>query len=119
MSWEVIISAEYEVWFLALPEKDQKAIAIDLEVLRDQGPQLGRPYVDQVKGSKFPNMKELRTRSGSRVYRTLFAFDPERQAVVLTGGDKRGKSQQRFYRRLIARADAIYESHLRQRRGKS
>jgi len=53
-----------------------------------------------------------------RVYRSLFAFDPERQAVVLAGGDKRGKNQQRFYRQLIDRADVIYERHLDQRRGK-
>ena len=119
MEWEVIISAEYETWFLALPAKDQEAIAIDLEVLRDQGPQLGRPYADQVKGSQFPNMKELRTRSGSHLYRSLFAFDPQRQAVVLVGGDKRGKNQQRFYRQLIAQADAIFAKHLRSKRGKS
>ena len=46
MLWNVLVSTEYEVWFLTLPEKDQ--VAVDLEVLRSQGPQLGRPYVDQV-----------------------------------------------------------------------
>jgi hypothetical protein len=29
-------------------------------VLRDQGPTLGRPLVDTVKGSRHNNMKELR-----------------------------------------------------------
>lgn len=118
MSWNVLISPEYEAWFLTLPEKDQVAIAVDLEVLRNQGPQLGRPYVDQIKGSRFTNMKELRTTSGRNVYRSLFAFDPDRQAVVLTGGDKAGKNQQRFYRQLIARADTIYEKYLTRRRKK-
>jgi hypothetical protein len=118
MLWKILISPEYEAWFLALPERDRMAIAVDLEVLRDQGPQLGRPYVDQIKGSKFSNMKELRTKIGRRVYRSLFAFDPDRQAIVLVGGDKRGKDQQRFYRQLIDQADAIYERHLGQRRGK-
>ena len=118
MSWNVIISSEYEAWFLALPEKDRVAIAIDLEVLQDQGPQLGRPYVDQVKGSKFSNMKELRTTTGRSVYRSLFAFDPDRQAIVLAGGNKVGKNQQRFYRQLIERADTIYEKHLMRGRRK-
>jgi hypothetical protein len=119
MSWKILISNEFEAWFQTLPEKSQEAIAVDLEVLRDQGPQLGRPYVDQIKNSQFANMKELRTRSGSHVYRSLFVFDLERQAVILIGGDKRGKSQQKFYRQLIAQADAILARHLeRQQRRK-
>lgn len=118
MLWNVLISAEYEAWFLTLSEKDQTAIAVDLEVLRNQGPQLGRPYVDQIKGSKFTNMKELRTTSGRSIYRSLFAFDPDRQAIVLAGGNKAGKHQQRFYRQLIARADTIYEKYLQSKREK-
>jgi len=86
MLWNVILSDEYEMWFLELAMKNQQSIATDLEVLSIMGPQLGRPYVDHVKGSRFHNMKELRTKSG-----------------------KKGKT---FYRRLIARADSILEHHL-------
>ena len=50
MQWNVILSDEYEMWFLGLAVKDQQAIATDLEVLIIMGPQLGRPYVDHVKG---------------------------------------------------------------------
>lgn len=40
-----------------------------------------------MKGSKHPNMKELRRRS----FRVLFAFDPDRVAVLLVGGNKAGE----------------------------
>jgi hypothetical protein len=62
-----------------------------------------------VKGSKFLNMKELRP---TRTLRVFFAFDPRRAAVLLIGGDKAGKTK-RFYGQMIAKADTIYESHLR------
>jgi len=66
------------------------------------GPMLGRPYVDQIKGSKYNNLKELRTQISGHVYRSLFAFDPERKAIILSGGDKNGKNQSKFYKQLIA-----------------
>lgn len=118
MEWEILISAEYEEWFRKLPQKHKVAIATDLEVLRHFGPMLGRPHVDQIKGSTFPNMKELRTKISSSVYRTLFAFDPNRQAVILCGGDKKGKDQEKFYKRLVIQADRIFKRHLKIIRGK-
>jgi len=113
MEWEIIISKEYEKWFNTLPHKDKIAIATDLEVLKDLGPTLGRPYADQIKGSKYNNLKELRTKVAGHVYRSLFAFDPKRHAVILGGGDKKGKNQEKFYKRLIAQAEIIFEAHLK------
>jgi len=113
MEWEIIISEVYESWFNELPQKHKIAIATDLEVLRDLGPTLGRPYADQIKGSKFNNLKELRTKVPGHVYRSLFAFDPERHAVILGGGDKKGKNQEKFYKRLIAQAEIVFEAHLK------
>lgn len=113
MGWEILISEEYECWFNKLPQKHKVAIATDLEVLRDIGPILGRPYVDQIKGAKFSNLKELRTKVPGHVYRSLFAFDPKRQAVILSGGDKKGKNQEIFYKRLIAQAEIVFKAHLK------
>ena len=45
-----------------------------------------------------------------------FAFDARRQAVVLAAADKSGGSQKRFYRTLIATADARLDANLAQRR---
>lgn len=55
-------------------------------------------------------MKELRTQSGGNPLRSFFAFDPQRNAVVLVGGDKTGKK--RFYEQLIPQADDLYDRHL-------
>lgn len=42
-----------------------------------------------------------------------FAFDPERQAILLVPGDKSGVSQKRFYKALITKADARFAGHLK------
>ena len=76
---------------------------------------LGRPQVDTVKGSRFTNMKELRTQHKGEPYRTFFAFDPRRSAILLIGGSKAG--DKRFYERFVALADGLYEEHIQQLRG--
>ncbi|HWF01292.1 MAG TPA: type II toxin-antitoxin system RelE/ParE family toxin [Caulobacteraceae bacterium] len=42
-----------------------------------------------------------------------FAFDPERQAILLVAGDKAGVAQKRFYTALIAKADGRFTSPLK------
>ncbi len=75
-------------------------------------PVLARPYVDTVKGSAFPNMKELRTAHDKHLaLRAFFAFDPQRAAILLIGGDKHGRRG--FYEKLIRKADELYREHLR------
>ena len=57
-------------------------------------------------------MKELRFDADGGVWRVAFAFDPNRQGILLVAGDKVGVSQTRFYRQLIRRADNRYGEHL-------
>lgn len=45
-------------------------------------------------------------------WRIAFAFDPNRKAIILVCGDKSGRSEARFYRQLIEKADARFDSHL-------
>jgi hypothetical protein len=52
-------------------------------------------------------MKELRAGS----MRVLFAFDPERAAILLLGGDKAGRWQD-WYTEHIPIADDRYDSYL-------
>jgi len=59
-------------------------------------------------------MKELRIQNKQRLFRILFAFDPDRKAILLIGGDKRG--DKRFYERMIPLADALFDEHLAKRR---
>ena len=68
--------------------------------------------MDTLKGSKYANMKELRFDCEGGVWRVAFAFDTERAAILLVGGDKGGADQRRFYKKLIASADARLAGHL-------
>jgi hypothetical protein len=56
-------------------------------------------------------MKELRFRADKGVWRVAFAFDKTRRAILLVGGDKRGVSKDKFYRRLIEVADRRFAQH--------
>ena len=58
--WQVLIGDEFEPEFLGLPGDVQTEILALARLLEQFGPQLGRPRVDTLKGSKHPNMKELR-----------------------------------------------------------
>ena len=78
-----------------------------MRVLEQRGPGLGRPLVDSVTGSRHANMKELRVGT----IRILFAFDPRRSAILLIGGDKRGRRHE-FYEQAIPLADDLFDEHL-------
>lgn len=111
--WTVILHPSVAEWISSseiLSETDRRATLEALAALEIVGPVLGRPLVDRVKGSRFANMKELRP-LGTHL-RLLFAFDPERHAVVLVAGDKAGQWQ-RWYRANIPIADARFDEHLR------
>jgi hypothetical protein len=108
--WAIQRTNEVALWISGLDDDAKEAMYKSLLVLREIGPALGRPHVDSVKGSSFPNMKELRVQNKGRVYRILFAFDPVREAILLIGGDKRGNKK--FYEIMIPKADALYRLHL-------
>jgi hypothetical protein len=112
MAWIVLLMPECQGWLDSLPSVDRVGILQDATLLQEFGPQLGRPYVDTLKGSKHPNMKELRSRHAGHQYRTLFAFDPKQRAILLLGGDKVGQEEGRFYKTLTKQAEAIYDRHL-------
>jgi hypothetical protein len=110
MAWQVRFHEEFELE--ELPEEIQDELFDRLKVLSEFGPQLGRPNVDTLNGSTFPNMKELRFRKDG-LWRFAFAFDSLQQAIVLVGGDKEGENQTRFYKNLVKVADTRFSDHLR------
>ena len=85
--------------------------AMAARLLSEDGPLLGRPFVDSLKGSRHSNMKELRYDADGGIWRVAFAFDPERKAVLLVGGDKSGAGQVRFYRHLLRIADKRFDQY--------
>ena len=112
MSWPVLFHAAFLEEYRKFAHPVQDEIAAMAELLRAMGPSLKRPYADTLNGSRFANMKELRFDANDGVWRLAYAFDPERKAILLVAGDKSGASAKRFYRTLIAKADARYAAHL-------
>lgn len=73
--------------------------------------------MDTISGSRHKNMKELRPgSSGNSELRVLFAFDPERRAIMLVAGDKAG-NWTRWYNKNIPVADDLFDDHLDRLRG--
>ena len=110
--WEVEYTDDFEKWWHDLTEDQQEDVAVGVNLLREIGPSLGRPYVDSVKGSRHSNMKELRVQSGGQPLRTFFAFDPRRIAILLIGGCKTGED--RFYEKMVPLADKLFGDYLRE-----
>lgn len=111
MSWQVETTTKFDEWFATLSEQEEDQVVSAIAALGIDGPNLGRPLVDTVKGSRHPNMKELRRRS----FRILFAFDPDRVAVLLIGGNKEGQWS-RWYKQAIKQADRLFDDHLQRGR---
>lgn len=112
MKWDVLFHEEFDPEFEALPEAVQDEVLAHAKLLEQFGPQLGRPRVDTLHGSRHANMKELRFDAVDGVWRVAFAFDLKRRAILLVCGDKSGGSERRFYRQLIAKADERFQRHL-------
>ena len=110
--WIVELADEFKTEFDLLPYEVQDELLAKTRLLQQFGPQLGRPNVDTLNGSKHANMKELRFKAADGVWRAAFAFDPERKAIILFAGDKSGGSERQFYKDLIDKADARFDAHL-------
>ena len=108
--WDIVTTAEYRSWVRSLPDEVRARLHRAEHRLIEQGPRLGRPIADTVRGSRFRNMKELRP---TRTIRAFYAIDPQQRIVMLCGGDKAASQQgEKWYRRMIRRADRLYRAHL-------
>jgi len=111
VSWVVDVELITD-WLAGLDDRSHELVIAALELLAERGPLLGRPLVDTVSSSRHNNMKELRPGSAGRTeLRALFAFDPQRAAIVLVAGDKQGQWK-RWYDQNIPIADDLFDTHL-------
>lgn len=113
MTWNVEFHPLFAEEYYELSKAVQDKLLEEILILEEFGSQLGRPIVDTLNDSKHSNMKELRFNADNGVWRTAFAFDPERRAILLVAGDKSGTNQKRFYKQLIKKADRRFDDHLR------
>ena len=118
MSWHIEFKLIAE-WLEAQDSTVRRRVLAAATVLSQDGPQLGRPLVDSIEGSRHSNMKELRTSSNTvNAVRILFAFGPMRRAILLIAGNKAG-NWKRWYRENIPKADELFDEHLRSLKGES
>ena len=110
MILEIEYTEEFGDWWSRLSEEEQVSIAASVQLLEERGPNLGFPHSSGINGSKHAHMRELRTQHAGRPFRTLYAFDPRRNAILLLGGDKTGDD--RWYEVNVPVADRLYDEHL-------
>jgi hypothetical protein len=72
MAWELEASDEFRDRYRSLELDLRHSIAAGVDRLQQHGPELGRPFADTLKGSRFPNMKELRVQHRGKPCRNLF-----------------------------------------------
>jgi len=81
-------------------------------LLSEASPTLKMPHSSGIETSRHKRMRELRIQHEGRPYRVIYAFDPRRTAILLSGGDKTGNN--RWYEEYVPRADDIYDQHLKE-----
>ena len=72
--WRILFHEEFVHEFYALPQNVQDELLAHAKLLQELGPQLGRPRVDTLNGSRYANMKELRFDAADGVWRVAFRF---------------------------------------------
>ena len=109
MAVQVIYTDGFAAWFEDLSEAEQDRVYRSVGLLEERGVTLPFPHSSAIKGASFA-LRELRTQAEGDPLRTLYAFDPARQAVLLVGGDKTGDD--RFYERMIPIAEKVWDDYL-------
>ena len=91
-------------WLNSLDRESKIQVLAALEILKEQGPNLKRPLVGKINGSRLE-------------IRILFVFDPKRKAILLVGGDKQAKWN-KWYKTAIPEAERRYVAWLENQYGK-
>ena len=117
MAWKTTYQDDFEQDVEKVTITVRKQVRAGVNMVAQFGPSLGRKKVDTVRDSEYSGMKEYRFNADGGVWRMLFKFDDDQTAVFLVAGDKKGKNEKLFYRRLIAEADERYAKYLAGKRG--
>lgn len=106
---EVLATAQYAEWFDGLSLQEARAVQRKVQMLEEKGVTLDHPHTSALRRSRH-GLRELRVQAGGHPLRVIYAFDRERAAILLLGGDKTGDG--RFYEQIIPQADDLFDAHL-------
>lgn len=116
MAWKIVVVEPALSWLHGLRRTDRDTliqVSQAVAALQEEGPALGRPLVDTIKGSVLSNLKEapprLGRRHGSAVAVRVRPGPPRRHLV---GGDKAG-NWSGWYRVAVPQAEQAYAEHLK------
>jgi hypothetical protein len=115
VAYEIERTDEFTAWWDGLSDKQQIEVAKIVGVLAERGPNLKRPYVGKIDGSKkIPNLKELIIQFAGDPYRVFFLFDERKFGILLLGARKTGgkKAAAAWYKARIAEVEPIYEQYI-------
>ena len=107
MTWDIRFDTAFDPEFDELAAQVQDELLVHARLLEACGPTLGRPLVETMNGSGHANMKELWVDAANGVWRVAFAFDPNRQAILLVAGDKSGVGKNAFTKLLSRRRTSV------------
>jgi hypothetical protein len=107
---EVLFTDEFGTWWDGLTAEEQGSVNATVILLSTKGIALGYPHSSKISASRHSHVRELRIQHEGRPYRVLYAFDPNRDALLLIGGDKTGND--RWYEIFVPIADRLYDEHL-------
>jgi len=110
VGWAVEYTGEFGSWWDSLTEHEQGRIDASVRLLEEYGPALDYPHTSSVTQSRHSNLRELRVQIGGRPFRVLYAFDSNRAAILLIGGDKTGEN--RWDEVNVPIADRLFDEHL-------
>lgn len=105
---------DFDAEFDALTTDVQDELLAAATVLKRFGPAADRPLVGTLNNAAHPNMKELRFKAnnGAEVWRAAFAFDPNREAIILIAAAKQGVDEAKFYKDLLKKANKRFDQRL-------
>ena len=105
----VVTTDEFTEWFVELSAAEKRSVGFLIELLEQQWLRLPYPYSSAIRASKYA-FRELRSKQKGLPLRIIYCFSPERNAVLIIGGNKAGNH--RFYDQIIAQAERIWERYL-------
>jgi hypothetical protein len=105
----VLTTERFEMWLDDQTKQVQMQVTKAIGLLEQKGVTLGAPHSSAILGVDFA-LRELRPASGSSPARAFYAFDPDRNAIVLCGGSKNDSGD--MYKTAKKTAENEWKSHL-------
>jgi hypothetical protein len=120
VTWKVSFHDDFDAEFETFSSDVQDELLAAASVLRHFGPAADRPLGGTLNNRSHPDMKELRFKAnnGAEIWRDAFAFDPQREAVILIAAAKQGVDEAKFYKDLLKKANKRFDQHLARLQGK-